>query len=158
MTDLIIRAAVAGDLDEVGRMAGAMVRFHHGLDPLRYFLVDEVERGYARFFSTRLSDDRTLLRVAQRGAKLEGYAYAALEPRDWNALLDACGALHDIFVVEDARRKGVANALLDDVLASLARLGAPRVVLMTAVQNEAAQKLFARHGFRTSMLEMLREL
>ena len=36
--------------------------------------------------------------------------------------------------------------------------GAPRVVLSTAERNEAAQRLFARAGFRRTMLEMTREL
>jgi RimJ/RimL family protein N-acetyltransferase len=32
------------------------------------------------------------------------------------------------------------------------------VVLSTAVRNEAAQRLFARAGFRPTMIEMTREL
>jgi ribosomal protein S18 acetylase RimI-like enzyme len=36
--------------------------------------------------------------------------------------------------------------------------GAPRVVLGTAEQNEPAQRLFERLGFRRTMVEMTREL
>jgi ribosomal protein S18 acetylase RimI-like enzyme len=32
------------------------------------------------------------------------------------------------------------------------------MVLSTAVQNEPAQRLFERHGFRRTMLEMTQEL
>jgi len=39
----------------------------------------------------------------------------------------------------------------------LKALGAPRVVLMTAWQNEPARRFFARLGFRETMLEMTRE-
>jgi ribosomal protein S18 acetylase RimI-like enzyme len=159
MTDATtIRPAVAEDLDEVGRMAGELVRYHHALDAHRFLLVDGVERGYARYFASQLSEPSTLILVAERAGRRVGYAYAKLEPRDWNALLDACGALHDIFVLEAERRNGVASALLDEVVARLSALGAPRVVLTTAVQNEPAQRLFARHGFRKTMLEMTREL
>ena len=48
--------------------------------------------------------------------------------------------------------------LLDATLTELGRRGAPRVVLSTAERNEAAQRLFARAGFRRTMVEMTREL
>jgi ribosomal protein S18 acetylase RimI-like enzyme len=40
----------------------------------------------------------------------------------------------------------------------LTERGTPRLVLHTATQNQTAQRLFARFGFRTTMLEMTREL
>jgi ribosomal protein S18 acetylase RimI-like enzyme len=36
--------------------------------------------------------------------------------------------------------------------------GAPRVVLWTAAENEPAQHLFQRLGFRSTMIEMTREM
>jgi ribosomal protein S18 acetylase RimI-like enzyme len=153
-----VRPATREDLPDLGKMAGALVRFHHALDPLRFFLLEGVEKGYAHFLSGSLSDHDTIVLVAERGGALVGYAYARLEPRDWNALLDACGALHDIFVVPTERRSGVAGALLEGVVARLTTLGAPRLVLSTATGNEAAQRLFERHGFRRTMIEMTREL
>jgi ribosomal protein S18 acetylase RimI-like enzyme len=159
MSDPIrIRAAQAEDLDTLGPMAGALVRYHHGLDPRRFLLVEGVEEGYQRFFGTELGKPSTVLLVAERGGRTVGYAYARLEPRDWNSLLDACGALHDIFVMDGERRGGVASALLGEVRVRLAALGAPRVVLSSAVQNEGAQRLFERHGFRRTMVEMTLEL
>jgi ribosomal protein S18 acetylase RimI-like enzyme len=52
----------------------------------------------------------------------------------------------------------VGLALAEAVIARLRALGAPRVVLHTAVQNAAAQRLFERLGFRRTMVEMTREL
>jgi ribosomal protein S18 acetylase RimI-like enzyme len=95
---------------------------------------------------------------AKLDGKVVGYAYARLEPKDWNALLDAHGALHDILVADSARRQGIGKKLLERVLAELRTLGAERVVLHTAVQNRAAHKLFAAVGFRKTMLEMTCEL
>ena len=145
-------------------MAGALVRFHHELDEQRFLLVQGVEEGYARFFSSQLASKETVVLVAERESsvgpegRLVGYAYARLQPRDWNALLDACGALHDIFVVETERRSGVAHALLDEIVARMAALGAERMVLSTATRNDAAHRLFERHGFRRTKIEMTREL
>jgi ribosomal protein S18 acetylase RimI-like enzyme len=158
MEPVRVRPATHEDLPEVGKMAGALVRFHHALDPLRFFLMEGVEQGYAHFLGSALSDRDSVVLVAERAGTLVGYAYARLEPRDWNALLDACGALHDIFVVPAERRNGVARAILEAVAARLTALGAPRLVLSTATANEAAHRLFERSGFRRTMIEMTREL
>ena len=139
-------------------MAGHLVRLHHSLDPKRFLLVEGVERGYARFFKSQMEDPDTILVVAEIGGRAVGYAYARLEPRDWNSLLDACGALHDIFVLDGERRRGVASRLLEDVAVRLRARGAPRLVLSTAAGNETAQRFFERHGFRRTMVEMTREL
>ena len=73
------------------------------------------------------------------------------------SLRGPAGALYDIVVDPEARAHGVGRRLLDRTLAELAAMGAPRVVLSTAEQNEAAQRLFARVGFRRTMIEMPRE-
>jgi ribosomal protein S18 acetylase RimI-like enzyme len=155
---IVVRPIRDEDLEDVGRMAAALVRYHAELDPKRFMSWNGVEQGYRRFFGSQLEDPKTVLVVALRGTRRVGYAYARVEGRDWNALLDAHGALHDIFVGEAERRTGVASALLAEVRSRLAAAGVPRIVLATAVQNEAAQRLFERHGFRRTMLEMTAEL
>ena len=72
-------------------------------------------------------------------------------------LLEACGKLHDLFVDERARRHGVADALVRAVIDRMGAMGAPRVVLLTAADNTAAQSLFARASFRRTMIEMTAE-
>ena len=74
------------------------------------------------------------------------------------SLRGPAGVLHDVVVDPEHRRRGVGRLLLDAVLAYLRSRGAPRVVLSTAVQNEPAQRLFAKLGFRRTMIEMTREL
>jgi ribosomal protein S18 acetylase RimI-like enzyme len=153
-----VRAAKVADLDDLGRMAGKLVRLHHALDPARFMLIEGVERGYAHFFAGLLDDPDTVLLVGERGGICVGYAFSRIQERDWNALLEACGVLHDIFVDDSERQTGVASHLLEETLKRLTERGTPRLVLHTATQNQAAQRLFARFGFRTTMLEMTREL
>lgn len=142
----------------MGALAGRLVRQHHERDPQRFFLPKDVEQGYGWWFERELANKQAVLLVAEVSGKIVGYAYARQEERDWNMLLDAHGALHDVFVLEGARRGGVGRALLTAVLAELTRLGSERVVLSTMVSNEAAQRLFASFGFRPTMLEMTCEM
>jgi ribosomal protein S18 acetylase RimI-like enzyme len=153
-----IRKATRRDLPNLARLAGALVRQHYAFDPARFLFIEDPEAGYEWWFGKELANQKALIYCAKLDGKLVGYAYARLEPRDWNALLDAHGALHDILVDDSARRRGVAKKLLARVSAELRARGAPRVVLHTSVKNKAAQKLFASMGFRKTMLEMTCEL
>jgi ribosomal protein S18 acetylase RimI-like enzyme len=153
----VIRRAEERDLPRVSRLAGQLVRMHHAVDPSRFLLVDQVEEGYAWWLARELGRAEAVVLVACVGEDIVGYVYATLEGRDWNLLLDEHGAVHDVFVAEGSRRGGVGQKLVDAVLLELERRGAPRIVLSTMVGNEAAQRLFRKHGFRATMLEMTRD-
>jgi len=118
----------------------------------------DAEQGYAWFLGTQLDEEDALVLVAVDDDTIVGYVYAAIEPRSWQMLLDEAGVIHDIMVDEVARRRGVAAALLEAALDWIGRRGVPRVVLHTADQNEPAQRLFTRLGFRRTMVEMTRNI
>jgi ribosomal protein S18 acetylase RimI-like enzyme len=155
--DLVIRRAEPADVPGMARLAGALVRMHHRVDPSRFLLVDEVEKGYGWWFGREIARPEAVAIVALRAGSVVGYAYGTLEERDWNLLLDEHGALHDVFVDETARGHGVGQRLVREAVAALEELGAPRVILSTMVSNETAQRLFRRCGFRPTMLEMTRD-
>lgn len=153
-----IRKATRRELPQIAKLAAGLVRQHYAFDPRRFLFIDDPEAGYEWWFGKELANAKALILCAKLEGKLVGYAYARLEPRDWNQLLDAHGALHDIYVDESARRRGVARALLARVAKELKSRGAPRLVLHTAVKNRAAHELFESAGFRKTMLEMTCEL
>ncbi|MEI9938336.1 MAG: GNAT family N-acetyltransferase [Pseudomonadota bacterium] len=155
---VIVRAAEPRDLPNIGVLAGQLVRQHHGFDAQRFMLIPNVETGYARYFASELSNPDVLILAAEQAGSVVGYAYARLEPRDWNALLDSCGVLHDIFVADGLRRQGVARRLVEAVREGLRGKGAPRLVLHTASKNAAARHFFAAVGFRETMVELTAEL
>jgi ribosomal protein S18 acetylase RimI-like enzyme len=155
--DLILRPARREDLAAVGELAGKLVRLHHAFDARRFFVLERVEEGYAWWFGQEIDRPEVVLLVAVRAGAIVGYAYGRLEERDWNQLLDACGALHDVWVEDSERRHGVATKLVEATVAALVAKGAPRVVLHTASSNAGAQALFARLGFRATMVEMTRD-
>jgi ribosomal protein S18 acetylase RimI-like enzyme len=154
---IVIRPARRDELAAVAALAAKLVHRHHAFDAARFFVPDRVAEGYAWWFGQELDRAEVALLVAARGDRIVGYAYGRLEERDWNQLLDACGALHDLWVEEAERKGGVASALVEGVVAALRDKGAPRVVLHAAAANAAAQALFARLGFRPTMVEMTRE-
>ena len=154
-----IRRATEGDAPALGRLGALLLRAHHAFDAQRFMAPGRnPEVGYGSFLVSQIADDDVVVFVAEGEGVVIGYVYAGLEPRSWKELRDACGFIHDVAVIEAGRRSGVATALIDAAVQWLRERGAPRVVLWSAERNEGAQRLFARLGFRRTMVEMTREL
>lgn len=151
-----VRAATEADLPALGRMAAELVGFHHAIDPERFFLPKGVEEGYRGWLGREIENAEAIVLVAET-TEVIGYVYGRIEKRDFNMLLSAHAALHDVLVVDAARHTGAGEALVRAFLRITEERKVPRVVLHTATSNERAQKLFKRLGFRTTMLEMTRE-
>lgn len=155
----VIRRAVAGDLEAVGRLGATLLRAHYDFDPQRFMQGGaDAEAGYAWFLGTQLERPDSLVLVADDGDAVIGYLYAGLEPRNWKELRDEAGFVHDILVHEDSRGAGIARLLIDAALARFRERGVPRAILWTAAKNTHAHRLFERLGFRNTMIEMTHEL
>jgi ribosomal protein S18 acetylase RimI-like enzyme len=159
MRDVSIRHAAAADSHALGRLGALLVRIHHDFDPLRFIAATpQTERGYGEYLAKQIGRAGIVLLVAEQGGEVVGYTYAGVESWDYMSLRGPAGVLYDIVVDPAHRSKGVGRMLLDAAMAELKTRGAPRVLLSTAEQNEPAQRLFARAGFRPTMIEMTREL
>ena len=156
---VVIHPAAPAHLRAIGRLGALLVRTHHEFDPNRFIAATpRTERGYASFLGTQLDEPNIIVLVAEREGEVLGYTYAGVEGVDYMSLRGPAGVLYDIVVDPVHRGQGVGRMLIDATLAALGERGAPRVVLSTAERNEAAQHLFARAGFRRTMIEMTREL
>jgi ribosomal protein S18 acetylase RimI-like enzyme len=159
MADVIIRPATLADAAALGELGALLVRSHHQFDPQRFMRPQPgIEQGYGRFLTSQLGRDDAMVMVAERDGEVAGYIYFTLEDRSWRELRDACGYIEDIVVRDTARRSGVATLLMNAALEWLRSRGAPRVLLLSATPNAGAQELFARLGFRRTMVEMTKEL
>jgi ribosomal protein S18 acetylase RimI-like enzyme len=158
-TKPIVRRATPADLPRIGHLGALLIKEHYDFDPQRFLAAKpETSAGYAAFLSAQLEAPDKAVLVADDNGEVIGYAYAAIEGYDYMALRGPAGVLHDIIVDPDHRGRGVGRLILDATLAFFRSRGVPRVVLSTAEQNEAAQRLFASMGFRRTMIEMTREL
>ncbi|WP_411282126.1 GNAT family N-acetyltransferase [Gemmatimonas sp.] len=158
-TAVIIRAATPADLPALGRLAVQLMQTHHDFDRARFMAVtSQTERGYASYLGRQLGQSNTVVLVAVHDGDLCGYAWGITEGVDYMALRGPAGVLHDLIVDAGYRGRGVGGLLLNAATAALQQIGATQLVLSTAARNESAQRLFLRHGFRQTMIELTRDL
>ena len=156
---MTIRPARPEDVPALGRLGAQLIRVHHDFDRERFIAPPpDPEQGYGWFLGSQLDGPDVLVLVAEHGGDVVGYVYAGVEPHSWKELRAECGFVHDLLVAPEARRRGAGELLLEAAIAWLEEKGMPRVMLWTAEPNTGAQRLFARRGFRRTMVEMTREL
>ena len=96
------------------------------------------------------SDAPSLVLGSFEGDELVGMVGFRREAR---TSLDHKGSVWGLFVVPDHRRRGIAQSLLDEVIAEATRLGLRYLRLVTATSSVAAVKLFESVGFEPYGLE-----
>ena len=154
-----IRGAVAGDEERLGQLGALLVAEHHEFDPKRFIAPrPDVPQAYGRFLASQIGQPEKLVLIAERAGAVVGYAFGGMEGFDYMTLRGPAAVLYDLVVDPAHRREGVGTALLEAAFADLKKRGAPRVLLFTAYKNHGAQSLFERAGFRSTMIEMTREL
>ena len=112
-------------------------RQHYGANPAP----DAVER----WMREQVAADRMRVYVAGPGDDVHGVCTIAVVPAALT--LRAVWLLRDLYVDPDARRRGVAQALLAHVADAARTEGAHRVSLQTESGNTWALELYAKAGF-----------
>jgi ribosomal protein S18 acetylase RimI-like enzyme len=105
----------------------------------------DIERA-GRFLRERLGRGQSLLFGAWRGGELCGFCH--IYPGHSSVAAAAVWVLNDLFVQPQFRRQGVANALMAACEAGAQAAGIGRMQLETALDNQSAQALYARRGWR----------
>lgn len=68
------------------------------------------------------------------------------------------GYIYDIFVKEEQRRKGIGMRLMEKAEQYCRETGYHEMLLMVAVNNHPAQRLYAKQGFKAEQMYMLKRL
>jgi GNAT superfamily N-acetyltransferase len=114
-----------------------------------YKLPPDPEKG-RKFLSERLSRSESVVFLAL----IEGEtgwiaaAFMQLYPTFSSLSLKRLWILNDLFVAPQARKAGIAKALMERARQLAAETGAEGLILETAVDNVAAQTLYERLGWK----------
>ena len=136
MDRITVRQAVLSDLDDLAPL----------FDHYRVFQGQAADPAAARaFLRERFDHGESVVFMASEGAAALGFAQ--LFPSWSSVALARVFILNDLFVHPDGRRKGVASRLLAAVERHAWSLGAVRVTLNVARDNQPGQALYAAQGW-----------
>ncbi len=137
MSNITVRQAVLSDLDALAPL----------LDSYRQFYGRPSDVHAAReFLAARFNHGESVIFIAHEGDSPVGFTQ--LYPSFSSASLARTFILNDLFVHEQARRKGVASGLMSAALEYARAMGAIRLTLSTAISNETAQAVYRSAGWK----------
>src|SRR4249919_930255 len=134
MTD--IRRATLDDLDLVAPLFDGYRRY--------YGQASDLPRAKA-FLRERLERNESTILLAMRDVQAAGFTQ--LYPMFSSVRTAGLWILNDLFVAENARRSGVARALLDAAAAFAREQGAAGLMLETMRDNAPARALYRAAGW-----------
>jgi len=102
--------------------------------------------GARRFLAERLGRGESVILAVVEGGRALGFTQ--LYPSFSSVSMRPIWILNDLYVAEDARRRGVGARLLRAARDHALKTGAARLALSTAVKNTTAQALYERDGWR----------
>ena len=113
------------------------------------FKADTDDAEVAAFFAARLAHPEDHLRIFEGADGPKGYVWFEVQEHAETPLTLAGRRvyIHHLSVREDARRQGVASALMDHVEGEALARGIANIALDTWAANVTAHSFFASRGF-----------
>ncbi|MBL7828023.1 MAG: GNAT family N-acetyltransferase [Saprospiraceae bacterium] len=133
---MTIRLANPSDLPALARAFSAYRVF--------YGQPDQPEEAQA-FLRERMERSESVVFIAVDNDRIAGFTQ--LYPSFTSVGMRPIWILNDLYVYEDYRKQGVAQALIEAVLEYSRQTGRKKVALATAYDNVQAQRLYERIGF-----------
>jgi ribosomal protein S18 acetylase RimI-like enzyme len=151
-----VRPVAENDWPRIGELSDLLVSTHHAFNPSRFVHPSVLPpHVYTTRVRSEIDRGRAMVRVAEVDGEIAGYVFAGIEPESWKELRHETGYVHDLATDMAHRHGGAGTALVESALEWFAQQGVERIMLWTAQENAAAQRLFSRIGFRATMIEMM---
>lgn len=137
MNEISVRQAILSDIEALVPLFDGYRQFYGRASDLR---------GAKEFLLARFNHSESTLFIAYEAGVAIGFAQ--LYPSFSSTSLARTFILNDLFVRESYRKKGVAKLLIAAAIEFAKSLGALRVTLATAVDNQPAQALYHSSGWK----------
>jgi len=148
-----IRRATARDIKEILPVWGELAVYHAGLDPA-FTPSPDWPHEYGTYLRTLIGRDDALAVIARDGTRLVGYAVGRITHLPPFFEHRHRGYIHDVYVREPHRHRGIGRRLIAEILSWFARRGVTVVELTVAANNEDGASFWRKLGFETYMLQM----
>jgi GNAT superfamily N-acetyltransferase len=159
MSELVIRAATDADRATAIALLQALNIFENTVSGDRR---EDLQTAAAHLdvLLAKLAETGGELLLAQRGGAVLGLVAWGPEEDDVYVVekLRRLAVVHELIVVEPARRQGIGQALLAEAEARARRAGLKRLLIGALVGNQAAEAAYASFGFRPYVTKLVKPL
>lgn len=154
-----VRQAGIGDAELLAQLNRPVQQLHAQLYP-RLFKPAPDDAEVAGFFASRLAAPSHVIGICEQDGQPLGYIWTEQQQRPETPFTQVVPRLyiHHISVIEEARRQGVASALLDWAIERARVDGSDALALDHWTANEGAHAFFSRHGFNAERMGMSKPL
>ena len=146
-----IRDATEDDLPAVVSLWGLLAKHHEDISD-NFELAWDSKRKWGAYLERKFAEISTKLVVAEEEGKLVGFMLCMLSPNTPIFKERKIGVISDVYVLEELRRKGVANKMLDVALRWFKKNKVRSVQLAVAHDNLEARAVWRTLGFEPYML------
>ena len=154
---VVVRRARLEDAQIIAEFAFKLIVQHVNYNAERFSQIADLVQ-MANYYGGQTKAKDAAVLVAENDGEIVGFAYVQFEEKNYAELLEKAAWLHDIYVEESARSRNAGKLLIESAIKTAKELGAEKLMLSAASQNEHAQKFFKRHGFAETMIEMMLDL
>ena len=157
MAEVVVRRAAIEDAKTIADFALKLFRQHREYDERRFMQVSDLKQA-EKYYGSQTNAESSAVLVAELDGQIVGFAFIQFEVINYAGLLESAAWLHDIYVDEMTRQSTAGRSLIEAAVRTAKELGASKIMLTVAVQNEIARSFFESAGFQTTMLEMMLDL
>lgn len=160
ISEAIIRKAVSEDLDQLVAMQTAMISLDQELRPddSRYEQVGEANKIWRQSAETKISDENSLILVAESNGTIVGYTMCWINERPPIFAQQKYDYLADSFVQESYRGRGLMRGFLNNITTWLNSHGIHYLELGVDSNNTNAIRVWQRYGFTEKTKLMGKEI
>jgi ribosomal protein S18 acetylase RimI-like enzyme len=152
-----IRKATTEDTPQILPLWRNLSDTHGEMEPM-FKLVENAEEKFAEYLNMILTKDTFSVFVAEENSLIAGYVIASLSITPEVFVIRRRLYIQDMIVSPDYRRTGIANQLVDAILAFAKEQQVEKMDLLVAVKNDGANKFWKAMGFEPALNYMTRYL
>ncbi|MEO8209706.1 MAG: GNAT family N-acetyltransferase, partial [bacterium] len=101
-----------------------------------------------KFLSERINNNESVIFIAMDEEKNKGMGFVQLYPSFSSVSMKRIWILNDLFVHENYRKQGVAEALINESKTYSLKTNSKGIILETHSTNMNAQRLYDKIGFK----------
>jgi len=157
MGSIEIRRATSFDIPQIVPLWEELAAFHAALDSA-FAISPEGREAYAEYLHALMRNREAFVVVALDRTEAVGYAVGRISTLPRTFLVQRRGYIHDVYVREGYRLRGIGRQLVEEVLRWFQERGITLVELTVATFNLGAKAFWEKLGFVGYMVHMRREL